>query len=291
MKDARIEVDWTRTIFSPYHGHHLFFSTVQNQACRPMRRAFVFDTTESNDGRKVLNNMTLSRTALITGASRGLGLALARKLAQRHWNLVVDARGAAALEAVRIELAQLTHIVALPGDIIDRAHRRALVVAARALGGIDVLINNASILGPSPQPHLMDYPLDVLEQVYRTNVIAPLGLIQAAQHDLKPGARIINVTSDAGVQPYAGWGGYGSSKAALEQLSSILAAENPTFRVYWIDPGDMRTQLHQEAYPGEDISDRPLPETSVPGLIELIEGDLPSGRYEARVLSPTVVAS
>jgi len=235
--------------------------------------------------------MSLSRTALITGASRGLGLVLARELTQRHWNLVVDARGAAALEAVRLELAQVTHIVALPGDITDRAHRRALIVAARALGGIDVLINNASILGPSPQPRLMDYPLDVLEQIYRTNVVAPLGLIQAAQHDLKPGARIINVSSDAGVQPYAGWGGYGSSKAALEQLSSILAAENPTFRVYWIDPGDMRTQLHQEAYPDEDISDRPLPETSVPGFIELIEGDLPSGRYEARTLSPIVVTA
>ena len=177
-------------------------------------------------------------------------------------------------------------MVALAGDITDRAHRRALVVAARATGGIDVLINNASILGPSPQPRLTDYPLDVLEQVYWTNVIAPLGLIQAAQHDLKPGARIINVTSDAGVQPYAGWGGYGSSKAALEQLSSILAVENPTFRVYWIDPGDMRTQMHQEAFPGEDISDRPLPEASVPAFMELIAGDLPSGRYEARTLSP-----
>jgi NAD(P)-dependent dehydrogenase (short-subunit alcohol dehydrogenase family) len=165
-----------------------------------------------------------------------------------------------------------------------RTSPRALVVAARALGGIDVLINNASILGPSPQPRLMDYPLDVLERVYRTNVVAPLGLIQVAQHDLKPGARIINVSSDAGVQPYAGWGGYGSSKAALEQLSSILAAENPTFRVYWIDPGDMRTQLHQEAFPN-DISDRPMPETSVPGFIGIDRRRLPSGRYEARVLS------
>jgi NAD(P)-dependent dehydrogenase (short-subunit alcohol dehydrogenase family) len=230
--------------------------------------------------------MTTTRTALITGASRGLGLALARELAHKRWNLIIDARGAPALEAVRAELSRLTHVVALAGDLTDRAHRRALVVAARAAGGIDVLINNASSLGPSPQPRLTDYPLDVLEQVYRTNVIAPLGLIQAAQHDLKPGARIINVTSDAGVQPYAGWGGYGSSKAALEQLSSILAVENPTFHVYWIDPGDMRTQMQQAAFPGEDISDRPLPETSVPAFIELIEGDLPSGRYEARMLNP-----
>ncbi|HTP08855.1 MAG TPA: SDR family oxidoreductase, partial [Anaerolineae bacterium] len=228
--------------------------------------------------------MTSTHTAIITGASRGLGLALARELAQHGWNLIIDARGAAALETVRAELSPLTHIVALAGDISDRSHRRALVIAARATGGIDVLINNASVLGPSPQPRLLDYPLDVLEQVYRTNVIAALGLIQTAQHDLKPGARIINVTSDAGVQPYTGWGGYGSSKAALEQFSAILAAENPTFRVYWVDPGDMRTQMHQEAFPGEDISDRPLPETSVPGFMELINGSLPSGRYEARAI-------
>ena len=234
--------------------------------------------------------MTSSRTALITGASRGLGLALARELAQRHWSLVIDARGAAALDAARAELAQHTHVVALAGDIADRAHRRALAVAARALGGLAVLVNNASILGPSPQPRLLDYPLDVLDQVYRTNAIAALGLIQAARHELRPDARIINVTSDAGVQPYAGWGGYGSSKAALEQLSAILATENPTWRVYWVDPGDMRTQMHQAAYPGEDISDRPLPDISVPGFIELIEGDLPSGRYEARALIPAVPA-
>ena len=229
--------------------------------------------------------MANSRVALITGASRGLGRALSRELARRGWALVIDARGAQALEAARAELAQLTRVTAIAGDVTDRAHRRALVIAARAAGGLDALVNNASILGPSPQPPLMDYPLDVLDQVYRANVIAPLALIQTACHDLKPGARIINVTSDAGVQPYAGWGGYGSSKAALEQASAILAAENPLLRVYWVDPGDMRTQMHQEAYPGEDIGDRPLPEVSVPGFVELLEGDLPSGRYSARALA------
>jgi NAD(P)-dependent dehydrogenase (short-subunit alcohol dehydrogenase family) len=164
-------------------------------------------------------------------------------------------------------------------------HRQALAQAARELGGVDALVNNASILGPSPQPNLLEYPLDVLELVYRTNVIAPLALIQALQHELKPGACVINITSDAGVEAYEGWGGYGSSKAALEQLSHILAAENTSWRVYWVDPGDMRTQMHQEAFPGEDISDRPLPEVSVPGLLVLITGDHPSGRYAARTLT------
>jgi len=230
--------------------------------------------------------MTLqtSRTALITGASRGLGLALARQLAADGWQLILDARGAEALEAARAELAQRTRVVAMAGDVTGAAHRRELAQAAQSLGGLDALVNNASLLGPSPQPLLLEYDLDVLEQVYRTNVIAPLALIQAVRHTLKPGARIINVTSDAGVEGYEGWGGYGSSKAALEQLSHILAAENSAWRIYWVDPGDMRTQMHQEAFPGEDISDRPLPETSVPGLIELLTGERPSGRYMARAL-------
>ena len=225
-----------------------------------------------------------THTALITGASRGLGLALARQLAQLRWNLIIDARGAAALEAARAELSQHTHVIALAGDVTDPAHRRALVEAARELGGLDALINSASFLGPSPQPNLRDYPLDVLEQVYRVNVFAPLALIQAVQHDLNVGACIINVTSDAGVEGYEGWGGYGSSKAALEQMSHILAAEHPDLRVYWVDPGDMRTQMQQEAFPGEDISDRPLPEESVPGFLALLAGNYPSGRYQARTL-------
>ena len=226
-----------------------------------------------------------TRTALITGASRGLGLALARQLAVQGWQLIINARGAKALEAVREALAEQTQVIAIPGDVTDPAHRRALAEAARELGGLDALVNNASILGPSPQPPLLDYPIEVLELVYLNNVIAPLAVVQAMRHSVKPGACIINITSDAGVEAYEGWGGYGSSKAALEQLSNILAAENPAWRVYWVDPGDMRTQMHQEAYPGEDISDRPLPEVSVPGLIELLTGTRPSGRYAARALS------
>lgn len=226
-------------------------------------------------------------TALITGASRGLGLALARRLATEDWTLIIDARGAEALEAARAELAKLTRVVAIPGDVTDEQHRRALAGAAHEAGGLDVLVNNASILGPSPQPELLDYPLDVLEEVYRTNTVAPLTLVQAVAKDLKSRARILNVTSDAGVEPYPRWGGYGSSKAALEHLSAILAAENPSLRIYWVDPGDMQTQMHREAFPKEDISDRPLPEASVPGLLELLSGDLPSGRYEARTLAQT----
>ena len=230
-------------------------------------------------------NESTSRTALITGASRGLGLALARRLAEDGWNLITDARGEEALEATRVELAQTTRVVAICGDVTDAEHRRELAEAARTFGGLDALVNNASILGPSPQPVLLDYPVEVLEEVYRTNAVAPLALVQAVRQDLKPGARIVNVTSDAAVEPYEGWGGYGSSKAALEQLSNILAAENPELRVYRVDPSDMRTRMHQEAFPDEDISDRPPPEESVPGLVELLTGDLPSGRYKARALT------
>jgi NAD(P)-dependent dehydrogenase (short-subunit alcohol dehydrogenase family) len=222
------------------------------------------------------------KTVLITGASRGLGLALAQALADGGWNLIIDARGAAALEAARAELAAKTQVVAIPGDITEATHRNMLAAAAHEFGGLDAVVNNASILGPSPQPELFDYPIDIIEHVFRANVIAPLALLQAIRESLKPNAVIIDITSDAGIEAYPGWGGYGASKAALEHLSAILAAENPSLRVYWVDPGDMNTQMHQEAFPGEDISDRPLPEASVPGLVALLAGNLPSGRYRAR---------
>lgn len=226
------------------------------------------------------------RTALITGASRGLGLALARGLARRGWNLILTARDAERLRTARDELATLTHVAAIAGSVTDETHRQALAVLACGHGGLDALVNNAGALGPSPQPGLLDYPLDILRSVLEANLIAPLGMIQAVRSNLKPNARVINVTSDAGVNAYGGWGGYGSSKAALEHLSAILAAENPELTVYWIDPGDMRTDMQQAAFPGEDISDRPLPEERVPGFIALLEGDLPSGRYSAAELAP-----
>jgi NAD(P)-dependent dehydrogenase (short-subunit alcohol dehydrogenase family) len=218
-------------------------------------------------------------TAIVTGASRGLGLALARALAERGWGLVIDARESGPLNQVATELALTTNVAAIAGDVADPEHRAALVAAAG--GRIDVLVNNASILGPSPQPALADYPLDTLEHVYRVNVLAPLALIQ-----LTDAARVLNVSSDAAVEAYEGWGGYGSAKAALDHLTAILATEHPAKRFYAVDPGDMNTRLHQEAFPGEDISDRPPPEDSVPGLLALIEGDLPSGRYRAKALVP-----
>ena len=216
---------------------------------------------------------------IVTGASRGLGRALTRALVSRGWIIVADARDDRALaEAWEGE----PKVLAIPGDVTSEAHLRALVEAAGQ--SIDLVVNNASALGPSPQPALAEYPLDVLRRVYDVNVIAPLALVQLALPRLSAGARILNVTSDAAVEPYEGWGGYGSSKAALEQLTAILGAEHADVRVYAVDPGDMRTQMQQEAFPGDDISDRPPPEESVPGLLALIDGDLASGRYSAREL-------
>ena len=223
--------------------------------------------------------------AIVTGASRGLGLALARELAARGWRLVIDARGADALERARAELAERGTVDALPGDVTDPRHREALVAAAG--NRIDLLVNNASRLGPSPQPPLHAYPLGELERVYAVNVIAPLALAQLALPRMDEGAMILNVTSDAAVEAYEGWGGYGSSKAALDQLSAILGAEESSLRVYAVDPGDMRTRMHQEAFPDDDISDRPEPDTVVPMLLHLIRSGLASGRYRAAALQPS----
>jgi NAD(P)-dependent dehydrogenase (short-subunit alcohol dehydrogenase family) len=220
--------------------------------------------------------------AILTGASKGLGRVLARSLAERGWSLVIDARDPAALAAAA---AELPGAVALPGDVSDPRHRAELIAAAERLGGVDLLVNNASTLGASPLPRLDTLPLDTYRRTLEVNVVAPLALVQAALPSLRArGGRIVNITSDAGVEGYETWGGYGSSKAALDQLSNVLAAEEPGVRVYWVDPGDMRTEMHQDAFPGEDISDRPPPGDSVPGLLALIEGDHPSGRYSARAL-------
>ena len=219
-------------------------------------------------------------TGIVTGASRGLGLALARALDERGWRLIVDARGG---EALAEATAGLRNVTAIAGDVADPGHRKALVDAAG--DRIDLVVNNASLLGPSPQPALADYPLETLRDVYEANVIGPLALLQLALPRMPDGAAVLDITSDAGVEPYEGWGGYGSSKAALEQLTAILAAEHPGLRVYWVDPGDMNTQMQQDAFPGEDVSDRPPPEESVPGLLALVEGSLPSGRYQARELA------
>jgi NAD(P)-dependent dehydrogenase (short-subunit alcohol dehydrogenase family) len=216
---------------------------------------------------------------IVTGASRGLGLALARALVERGWRIVVDARGA---EPLYRAVSGLEGVVAIAGDVTDPGHRRALIDSAG--DRIDLLVNNAGVLGPSPQPSLGAYPLAELRRVYEVNVLSPLALVQEALPRLAPGAAILDITSDAAVEPYEGWGGYGSSKAALEQLTAILAAEQPQLRVYSVDPGDMRTQTYQDAFPGEDISHLPLPEASVPGLLALVEGTLPSGRYRAREL-------
>ena len=221
------------------------------------------------------------RTAIVTGASAGLGLALTRRLVADGWRVVVDARHAGRLrEAVR-ELP-LGRVTAVPGDVADAAHRADLVEAAAALGGIDLLVNNASMLGGSPQPRLADLTADVLSDVLRTNTVAPMDIVRRALPALTQARGcVINVSSDAAVEAYEGWGAYSASKAALDRLSAVLAAEHPDLAVFAVDPGDMNTDLHQQAFPGEDISDRPAPETVVPALLQLVTTRPPSGRYRA----------
>ena len=223
---------------------------------------------------------TLQPTALITGAGRGLGLALARSLLRDGWRVVTDARRAGHLAAA------LPGAVVVPGDVTDPAHRDALAAAVSGLGRLDLLVNNASELGPSPLPRLADVPLAAARRVHETNVIAPLALIQEFLPLLRASRGIIvNLSSDAAVEAYEGWGTYGSSKAALDQLSAVLAAEEPGLAIYAVDPGDMRTQMHQAAFPGEDISDRPEPEAVVPALLRLLATRPPSGRLRAAHLT------
>jgi NAD(P)-dependent dehydrogenase (short-subunit alcohol dehydrogenase family) len=238
-----------------------------------------------------LEPVAVERVAVVTGASRGLGLALTRALVSDGWLVIGDARSASELTAATRDLGGPGRVVAVPGDVSDPEHRQRLAdLAAESAGadsgGLRLLVNNASLLGPSPQPNLADYPLETLRQVFEVNSLAPLGLIQLLLPLMAVDGVVINITSDAGVEGYAGWGGYGSSKAALEQMSRVLAAEQPQLRIYWVDPGDMNTRMQQEAFPGEDVSDRPPPEDSVPGLLELVRGTRPSGRYLARSIGP-----
>ncbi len=224
--------------------------------------------------------VALIRTAVVTGGSRGLGLALVRTLAGAGWRVVTDARDGDALRRATADL----DVTAITGDVSDPDHRAELVAAAG--DRIDLLVNNAGGLGPSPLPALADYPLTDLTDLFAVNVVAQLGLIQAALPKLAPGAVIVDVTSDASVEAYEGWGGYGATKAALDHVGRVLAVERPDLRVLTVDPGDMRTQMHQDAFPSEDISDRPPPEQSVPGILALIESDRPSGRYRATEVAP-----
>ena len=231
-------------------------------------------------------------TAIVTGASRGLGRALAAGLARHGWSLVIDARDATALNQAHEELWRLlppgAHVVAVAGDVTDPEHRRALAGAAYALGGLDLLVCNAGVLGPSPLPALADLPLGALRELFEVYPVAGLGLVQETIGMLRAatdGGRVAFISSDAAVEPYPGWGGYGAAKAATDHLAAVLAAEEPSLRVWAVDPGDLRTAMHQAAFPGEDISDRPLPDVAVPGLLALLEDDLPSGRYRAQGLA------
>jgi NAD(P)-dependent dehydrogenase (short-subunit alcohol dehydrogenase family) len=231
-----------------------------------------------------MNERTVSPVAVVTGASQGLGLAVARELAARGWQLVLDARRSDRLSVAERELSSTTPVVAIAGDVSDREHRRQLHDAARRSGPVRLVVNNASTLGASPLPRLDDADEDVLRRTFDVNVVAPLSLVRDLRDVLSGDAVIVNVTSDAAVEPYEGWGVYGASKAALEHASRVLAAERPDLRVLVVDPGDMRTEMHQDAFPGEDISDRPPPDGSAAAIVALIERNTPSGRYAVRDL-------
>ncbi len=224
-------------------------------------------------------------SAIVTGGSQGLGRALVTALAGRGWQVTTDARGAAPLDTLVGELG--TMVTAVPGDIANATHRADLVRTAEVAGALRLVIANAGTLGPTPLPSLADVDLESVASTLAVNTTAQLGLVQLALPALRAHRGVlVLVTSDAAVEGYEGWGVYGASKAALEHLGRVLAAEEPDVRVLVVDPGDMRTAMHQAAFPGEDISDRPLPESSVPGFVALIDGDQPSGRYRAMEVAP-----
>ncbi len=220
-------------------------------------------------------------TAIVTGAGTGLGLELTRGLAERGVHVVACARDA---DRLRVAVAGLPGVDAVPGDVTVAADRARLVDAAG--GRLDVLVHNAGELGPSPLPHLSAYPVDALRAVLETTVLGPLALTQLALPLLRaaPAPAVITLSSDAAVEAYEGWGGYGAAKAALDHLAAVLAVEEPGLRVWAVDPGDLRTAMHQRAFPGEDISDRPEPATAVPAFLRLLDERPASGRYRAAAI-------
>jgi len=230
----------------------------------------------------------MQRVAVITGASQGLGLELAASLAADGWSLVIDARRADLLDRAAAVIESVADhgakVIAISGDVTDPDHRVDLAEAARSAGTVRLVVNNASTLGATPLPALVDLDPSVYLRTLDVNLVAPMALVAALADQLGDGATVVNVSSDAAVEPYDHWGGYGSSKAALDHASMILAAEHPTWRVVAVDPGDLNTELHRAAFPGEDLSDLPGPEAAVPGFRTLIDGTLPSGRYRAQEL-------
>ncbi|HEX7094719.1 MAG TPA: SDR family oxidoreductase [Acidimicrobiales bacterium] len=219
------------------------------------------------------------RVALVTGGSQGLGRALAERLVASGWAVVIDARRRERLDDAVAALASHGEVVGIAGDVTDPEHRAALVRAVADRGGVDLVVHNASTLGASPLPALDEIDLDVLRRTFEVNVIAPIALQQALRPWLRDGATVVAITSDAAVEAYETWGGYGSSKAALEHASRVLAVEQPDVRVLVVDPGDMQTEMHRDAFPDEDISDRPLPDASADAIVALVDSDVPSGRY------------
>ena len=235
---------------------------------------------------------TTNKTALITGASKGLGLALAIALAKEGWDLIINARNAALLRKAQLTLGQWTKVEAISGDVRDEIHLLQFPeVLERNNWRLDLIVNNASTLGASPQPNLLDLPVEALHSIFHTNTIAPISLLQKMRPFLADQATIINISSDASVNAYETWGGYGASKAAVDHWSAILAKENPQWKIHAVDPGDMRTDMHQAAFPGEDLSNLPLPDAfAVPGIMDLIKNPRPSGRYVAEELMSATLA-